>query len=47
VLEVLSLGMGKQKALKELKETPRMEDEDLKDYISRVISKLDRITMSS
>ena len=43
-VDVLSLGIGKIKALKELKEDIKPEDEDLRDYVTRVINKLDKLT---
>jgi hypothetical protein len=41
---VLSLGIGKTKALRELREDIKAEDEDLRDYVGKVINKLDKIT---
>jgi hypothetical protein len=43
-VDVLSLGINKAKALKELKEDIKAEDEDMRDYVSKVISKLDKLT---
>ena len=43
-VDVLSLGIGKNKALKELKEDIKPEDEELRDYVTRVINKLDKLT---
>jgi hypothetical protein len=38
------LGIGKARGLKELKEDIKTDDEDLRDYVTKVISKLDKIT---
>ncbi len=43
-MDLLSLGIGKAKALKELREDVKAEDEDLRDYVAKVINKLDKIT---
>ena len=43
-VDVLSLGIGKAKALKELKEDVKSEDEDMRDYVTKVINKLDKLT---
>ena len=43
VVDILGLGIGKGK-MKPLGQSDRPEDEDLKDYITRVISKVDQIT---
>ena len=45
-VDLLSLGIGKAKALKELREDIRTEDEDLRDYVTKVINKLDKIASS-
>ena len=43
-VDVLSLGIGKSKALKELKEDIKAQDEDMRDYVTKVINKLDKLT---
>lgn len=43
-MDLLSLGIGKGKALKELKEESKTEDEDLRDYVTKVVGKLDKLT---
>ena len=45
-VDVLSLGIGKAKALKELKQDIKAEDEDLRDYVTKVINKLEKLTSS-
>jgi hypothetical protein len=40
----LSIGIGKGRALRELREDIKVEDEDLRDYVTKVITKLDKIT---
>ena len=44
VVDILGLGLNKGKAVKPLGRSERSEDEDLKDYISRVILKVDQLT---
>jgi hypothetical protein len=46
LVDLLSLGIGKTRALRELKEDGKTEDEDLRDYVAKVINKLDKITSS-
>lgn len=43
-LDVISLGMGKLKALREMKDNPKAnDDDDWKGYMTRVVNKLDKL----
>ena len=44
VVDLLSLGIGKGKALRELREEGRGEERNLENYVGKVIGKLDRLT---
>lgn len=44
VMDLMALGFGKEKALKEMSEDSRNEEEDLKDYVNKVIAKVDKVT---
>ena len=43
IVDLLSLGVGKAKALRQLREDVRAQDEDLRDYVTKVINKLDKL----
>jgi hypothetical protein len=43
-VDLLTLGIGKARGLKELREDVKAEDEDIRDYVTKVINKLDKIT---
>lgn len=44
ILDVLRLALGKSKAIKEIQEDDRQEDEDIKEYVARVFGKVDRLS---
>ena len=46
IVDLLSLGIGKNKALRELREESKGEDRNLENYVGKVIGKLDRITVA-
>jgi hypothetical protein len=43
-VDLLTLGIGKARGLKDIKEDVKVEDEDIRDYVTKVINKLDKIT---
>lgn len=47
MVDILSLGLGKSKALKEIADDSKPEDEDIKNYVSRVVNKVDRLLGAS
>lgn len=44
IVDVLAIGLGKSKGLWEIKEEVRVVEEDLKDYVGKVVNKLDKLT---
>ena len=46
LVDLLTLGIGKTRGLRELREDVKAEDEDLRDYVTKVISKLDKIAVT-
>ena len=42
IMDIMGLGLGELKGLKEMNET-NVEEEDLKDFVTKVITKVDKI----
>jgi chromatin segregation and condensation protein Rec8/ScpA/Scc1 (kleisin family) len=43
ILDVMRLALCKSKAIKEIQEDDKQEDEDIKEYVARVFKKVDRL----